>query len=72
MQVEKNGNAKDELIAFNDGELGTWLIELVEDRSENFLCALAEAVVTAGAEDYGLIRSSLLRLKSKYAPRLST
>jgi hypothetical protein len=23
MQVEKNGNAKDELIAFNDGELGT-------------------------------------------------
>ncbi len=54
------------LIAFDDSELGTWLIELIADESDNFLCALAEAVVTANAADYDVIRPALLELKRKY------
>jgi hypothetical protein len=54
------------LIAFDDSELGNWLIDLIADESDNFLCSLAEAVVTASAADYDVIRPALLELKRKY------
>jgi hypothetical protein len=57
---------KGKLIAFNDTELGDWLIDLIEDGAEDFLCALAEAVVTADAEDYRVIRPGLIELKRKH------
>jgi hypothetical protein len=57
---------KDKLIAFDDNKLGDWLIDLIADGSENFLSALAEAVVTADAEDYSIIRRGLIELKRKY------
>jgi hypothetical protein len=56
----------DKLIAFDDSELGNWLIEMIADGSDNFLCALAEAVVTADATDYDLIRPALIKLKRRY------
>jgi hypothetical protein len=57
---------KDRPIAFDDGELGDWLIDLIEDESVHFLSALAEAVLTASAEDYVIIRPALIELKLKY------
>jgi len=57
---------KDKLIAFDDTELSDWLIDLIADGSEDFLCAFAEAVVTADAEDYSVIRPGLIELKRKY------
>jgi hypothetical protein len=56
----------DRLIAFEDRELGNWLIDLIADGSDSFLCALAEAVVTAGAADYDVIRPALIKLKRRY------
>lgn len=57
---------KDKLIAFDDKELRNWLMELIEEGPENLLSALAEAVVRADAEDYGVIRPALVELKRKY------
>lgn len=56
----------DRLIAFDDNELGSWLIDLIADGSDIFLCALAEAVVTANPADYDVIRPALSELKNKY------
>jgi hypothetical protein len=57
---------KDKLIAFDDTEVSDWLMDLIEDGSKNFLSAFAEAVVTADAEDYSVIRPGLIELKRKY------
>lgn len=57
---------KSKLIAFDDTELCDWLIALIEDGAENFLCGLAEAVLTADAENYSVIRPSLIELKRRY------
>jgi len=59
------------LIALDDAELSHWIMTLSEGRSGNFLCALAEAVMKADAEDYSVIRPALVRLKTKYARRSS-
>jgi len=58
---------KDKSVAFDDPELRNWLIDLIADGSQDFLCALAEAVLAAKGEDYGLIRPVLVELKRKYA-----
>ena len=60
---------KDKLIAFDDTELSDWLIDLIADGSENFLSAFAEAVVTADAEDYSIIRPGLIELKHRHCNR---
>jgi hypothetical protein len=39
---------------------------LGEECSGHFLCALAEAVMKADAEDYSIIRPALVNLKCKY------
>lgn len=57
---------KDKPIAFDDKELRNWLMDLIEEGPESFLCALAEAVVRADAEDYGVIRPALVELKRRY------
>jgi hypothetical protein len=57
---------KSKLIAFDDIEVSDWLVGLIADGSENFLSAFAEAVVTADAEDYSIIRPGLIELKHKY------
>jgi hypothetical protein len=41
-------------------------MECIEDGSENFLCAVAEAAVAADAEDYLVIRPALLALRRKH------
>lgn len=58
--------AREELTAFDDDELSDWLIEGIENGSENFLCAVAEAAVAANAEDYPVIRPALLALRRKH------
>ncbi len=60
---------KDALIAFDDKELSTWVMRLGEERSGRFLCALAEAVMKADADDYSVIRPALLDLKRKHRHR---
>ena len=55
-----------ELTAFDDSELGSWLIDLIADGSDIFLCALAEAVVTADPANYDVIRPALIELRHKY------
>jgi hypothetical protein len=57
------------LTAFDDEELRNWLTECIEDGSENFLCALAEASIAASAEDYVVLRPSLLILRRKHAAK---
>jgi hypothetical protein len=52
--------------AFDDRELSEWVMALGEECSGRFLCALAEAVMKAGAEDYSIIRPALVNLKCKY------
>jgi hypothetical protein len=59
------------LIALDDAELSDWVMTLGEERSGHFLCALAEAVMKADAEDYSVIRPVLVSLKTKYACRSS-
>jgi hypothetical protein len=54
------------LTAFDDGELSKWLMACIEDGSENFLCAVAEAAVAANAEDYLVIRPALLQLRRNH------
>jgi len=56
---------RERLTAFDDDELINWLMECIEDGSENFLCAVAEAAVAANAEDYLVIRPALLTLRRK-------
>jgi hypothetical protein len=56
---------KDSLIAFDDKELSAWVMRLGEERSGRFLCALAEAVMKANAEEYSVIRPALLDLKHR-------
>ncbi|HET6179333.1 MAG TPA: hypothetical protein VFE61_20565 [Candidatus Sulfotelmatobacter sp.] len=68
---EKNTEAaeqvegKDTLIAFDDKELSAWVMRFGEERSGRFLCALAEAVMKANAEEYSVIRPALLDLKHR-------
>jgi hypothetical protein len=57
------------LIALDDAELNDWVLTLGEERSGHFLCALAEAVMKADAEDYSVIRPALVSLKNRYARR---
>jgi hypothetical protein len=52
--------------AFDDRELSEWVMALGEECSGRFLCALAEAVMKADAEDYSIIRPALVNLKCKY------
>lgn len=56
----------DKVTALDDTEVGDWLIALIEEGSDSFLCALAEAALTADAEDYRVIRPALIELKRKY------
>ena len=56
---------KDTLTAFDDKELSAWVMRLGEERSGRFLCALAEAVMKADAEEYSVIRPALLNLKGR-------
>lgn len=62
-------NVRERLTGFDDDELSNWLIECIEDSSENFLCAVAEAAVAANAEDYLVIRPALLALRRKHNPK---
>jgi hypothetical protein len=57
------------MIALDDAELSDWIMTLGEERSGNFLCALAEAAMKADAEDYSVIRPALVNLKNRYAQR---
>jgi hypothetical protein len=52
--------------AFDDREVSEWVMAHGEECSGRFLCALAEAVMKADAEDYSIIRPALLKLKRKY------
>lgn len=58
---------KRNLIAFDDTELNDWLMGLIANESAGFLSALAEAVITADAEDYSMIRPGLMALKHKHS-----
>ena len=58
--------ARERLTALDDGELTDWLMGCIEDGSENFLCAVAEAALAANADDYFLIRPALLALMRKH------
>ena len=64
--LRKGEEMKKNPIAFDDRELRNWLIDLIADGSQEFLSALAEAVLSADAEDYDVIRPVLLDLKRKY------
>lgn len=61
---------KGKRIAFDDIELADWLMDLIADGPENFLQALAEAVVTANADDYGVIRPALVELRRRHGGRV--
>ena len=65
-ETAERAKGKDALIAFDDKELSAWVMRLGEERSGRFLCALAEAVMKADADDYSLIRPALLDLKRKH------
>lgn len=70
MRAARNRIATNEgramVIALDDTELGAWVMALGAERSGHFLCALAEAVMKADAEDYSVIRPALMNLKRKY------
>jgi hypothetical protein len=70
MRAARNRIATNEgmarLTALDDTELGEWVMALGGERSGHFLCALAEAVMKADAEDYSVIRPALVNLKRKY------
>lgn len=68
-ETAERAKGKDSLIAFDDKELSTWVMRLGEERSGRFLCALAEAVMKADADDYSVIRPALLDLKRKHYHR---
>jgi hypothetical protein len=65
-ETAERAKAKNALIAFDDKELSAWVMRLGEECSGRFLCALAEAVMKADADDYALIRTALLDLKRKH------
>jgi hypothetical protein len=65
-ETAERAKSKEALIAFDDKELSAWVMRLGEERSGRFLCALAEAVMKADADDYSLIRPALLDLKRKH------
>ncbi len=65
-------DVREKLTAFDDDELSNWLMECIEDASENFLCAVAEAAVAANAEDYLVIRPALLALRRKHNAKCAT
>src|SRR5579862_3598991 len=65
-ETPERAKSKEALIAFDDKELSAWVMRLGEERSGRFLCALAEAVMKADADDYSLIRPALLDLKRKH------
>jgi hypothetical protein len=65
-ETAERTKSKEALIAFDDKELSAWVMRLGEERSGRFLCALAEAVMKADADDYSLIRPALLDLKRKH------
>jgi len=66
----RNGEEmKDKPTAFDDRELSDWLMDLIADGSQDFLSALAEVAATADAEDYGVIRPALVKIKRKYCDR---
>src|SRR5208283_4513354 len=67
----KGPEMKGKRIAFDDGELADWLIDLIADGPENFLRAFAEAVVTANADDYGVIRPALIELRRRHCGRVA-
>ena len=60
---------REKLTAFDDDELSNWLMACIEDGSENFLCAVAEAAVAASAEDYFVLRPALLALRRKHTAK---
>jgi len=64
-QLRKGEEMNDKVIALDDGELSNWLIDVIADGSDYFLCALAEAVVTADAADYDVLRPALIELKRR-------
>lgn len=65
-QDSAHPDVRGKLTAFDDYELRNWLMECIEDGSENFLCAVAEAALAANAEDYVFIRPVLLALRRKH------
>ena len=54
------------IVAFDDGALIGWLLELIEEPSPRFLSFLAEAAILADSEEYAVLRPGLLILKRKY------
>lgn len=54
-------------IAFDDAELNEWLMQAIEESSEQFLPALAEAALVACAEEYCLLRPALINFKRRYS-----
>ena len=52
-------------MAFEDGVLIDWLMELIEDNSPQFLSCLAEAAIVASPEEYAILRPGLLLLKRR-------
>ena len=54
------------IVAFDDGALIGWLLELIEEPSPRFLSFLAEAAILADSEEYAVLRPGLLMLKRKY------
>jgi hypothetical protein len=69
VRLRKDQDTRDKPVAFDDGDLRDWLIDVIQDGSHHFLCAFAEAVVTASAEDYCVVRPVLIELKRKYSDR---
>ena len=65
-ETAERAKSKEAFIAFDDKELSAWVMRLGEECSGRFLCALAEAVMKADADDYSLIRPALLDLKRKH------
>ena len=65
----ERAKAREFFSAFDDDELCSWLMTCIEDGSENFLCAVAEAAVAATDEDYVVIRPALLALKRRHRSR---
>jgi hypothetical protein len=63
---------REPLTALDDSELSHWLMACVEDGSENFLCAVAEAALAANPEEYIIIRPALLTLRRKRNPKHPT
>jgi hypothetical protein len=66
-KVTPRTSALERLTAFDDDELCGWLVECVEDGSERFLCAVAEAALAAASEDYVVIRPALVVLKRRHS-----